>query len=350
MPAAFDPAPTDLETVIDPQWLTGMCAARWPDARVTGVGLVETIVTQATKVRLTLDIDGGGADLPRNICIKGILIATGAPATASVVETLFYRDLASQVPVRVPPCVHAGLNAAGDNGVIVMHDVIHAGGTFFSALKPFTPDETRDSLEQIALLHAAGWQGTAQFGQPWIPRFLDQIGSRPIMPLEALQAMLDGPKGAPLPAAIKDATRLQRGLQALAAQIRDRPACLVHGDAHAGNIYVDGQGRYGLVDWQILQKGEWAQDVAYHIAAVLSPEDRRVHERSLLDHYRDRLKALGGPDLLAEEAWTRYRVAMVYGYFLWAITQKVEPAITLEFVRRLGLAVADLESYAIVGV
>ena len=143
---------------------------------------------------------------------------------------------------------------------------------------------------------------------------------------------------------------MQRGLQALAAQIRERPACLVHGDAHAGNIYVDAQGRFGLVDWQILQKGEWAQDVAYHIAAVLSPEDRRSHERALLDHYRDRLKALGGPDLHADEAWTRYRAAMVYGYFLWVITQKVEPAITLEFVRRLGLAVADLESYAVLGV
>jgi aminoglycoside/choline kinase family phosphotransferase len=322
---------------------------RWPGARVTDVRIVETIVTQATKIRLALDIEGADADLPRNICIKGILTATGAPSTASVVETLFYRDLASQVPVRVPRCIHAGLNAAGDNGVIVMHDIIHAGGTFLSALKPFTPDETLENLEQIALLHAAGWQGTAQFQQPWIPRFLDQIGARPIMPLAILQAMLDGPKGAPLPSSVKDASILQNGLQVLAAQIRERPACLVHGDAHAGNIYVDAKG-YGLVDWQILQKGEWAQDVAYHIAAVLSPEDRRSHERALLDHYRDRLRALGGPDLQANEAWARYRAAMVYGYFLWAITQKVEPAITLEFVRRLGLAVSDLESYAVLAV
>jgi aminoglycoside/choline kinase family phosphotransferase len=350
MSSAFDPAPTQLDAITDPAWLTAMCAARWPGARVTEVRIVETIVTQATKIRLALDIEGGPDSLPRNICVKGILTATGAPASASVVETLFYRDLANQVPVRVPPCIHAELNAAGDNGVIVMQDIIHDGATFLSALKPFTPDETRECLEQIALLHAATWQGKALYDQPWIPRFLDQIGSRPIMPLEALQAMLDGPKGDPLPAIIKDASRLQNGLQALAAQIRERPACLVHGDAHAGNIYIDAHGAYGLVDWQILQKGEWAQDVAYHIAAVLSPEDRRSHERALLDHYRDRLKALGGPDLRAEEAWTRYRAAMVYGYFLWTITQKVEPAITLEFVRRLGLAVADLESYAVLGV
>jgi hypothetical protein len=349
MATTFDPAPTQLDSVRGPAWLTAMCSARWPDARVTGVRVVETIVTQATKIRLELEVESAADDLPRNVCIKGILTTTGAPASASIVETLFYRDLASKVPVRVPPCIHAELNAAGDNGVIVMQDIIHGGATFLSALKPFTPDETRESLEQIALLHAATWQGTTLYDQPWIPRFLDQIGARPIMPPEALQAMLDGPKGDPLPTNVKDASRLQNGLQALAAQIRERPACLVHGDAHAGNIYLDAQG-YGLVDWQILQKGEWAQDVAYHIAAVLSPEDRRLHERALLDHYRDRLRALGGPDLQADEAWTRYRAAMVYGYFLWTITQKVEPAITLEFVRRLGLAVADLETYAVLGV
>ena len=349
MPIAFDPAPTDLAAVVDPAWLGAMFAAQWPGARVIDVRVVETIVTQATKVRLALEVEGADDELPRNICIKGILSATGAPASASLVETRFYRDLASAVPVRVPDCIHAGFNPDESNGIIVMRDIIHAGGTFLTALTPFTPDETRASLEQLALLHAAAWQGSALYENTPVPRFLDQIGAQPLMPLAALQAMLDGPKGEPLPAAIRKAARLQTGLQALAAQVRARPACLVHGDAHAGNIYTLPEGA-GLVDWQILQQGEWAQDVAYHIAAVLTPEDRRLHERALLAYYRDRLRAHGGPDLPAEEAWTRYRAGMVYGFFLWTITQKVEPAITLEFTRRLGLAVADLESFAVLGV
>ena len=37
--------------------------------------------------------------------------------------------------------------------------------------------------------------------------------------------------------------------------------------------------------------------------------------------------------------------AMVYGFYLWAITRKVEPAITHEFVRRLGIAADDLQSF-----
>jgi aminoglycoside phosphotransferase (APT) family kinase protein len=134
----------------------------------------------------------------------------------------------------------------------------------------------------------------------------------------------------------------------IAAQVREQPNCLVHGDAHAGNVYRDAEGQLGIVDWQVLQKGEWAQDVAYHLAAVLAPEDRRVHERRLLDHYLGRLKSLGGPAIDADIAWTRYRAGMVYGYYLWAITRKVDPEITHEFVRRLGLAVSNLDSFAVV--
>jgi hypothetical protein len=346
MPALFDPAPTRLNDVLDPAWLTAMFADRFPGAVVRAVTVVETLVTQATKVRLRLDIEGD-CRAPSDICIKGILIPTQVPSTASVVETRFYRDCAARQPVRVPRCVYAALNEAGDNGIIVMHDEIAAGGTFLSALTRFTPGETRQTLDQLAQLHAAAWHYRPLYDLPWVPRFLDQIAVSPIMPLDRLQTLIDGPKGVRLPSAVRDASRLQRGVAALAAQIRTRPACLVHGDAHAGNIYRNAEG-FGLVDWQVLQKGEWAQDVAYHLAAVLSLEDRRTHERSLLDHYRDRLAALGGPRLAAEEAWLRYRAAMLYGYFLWAITQRVDPEITEVFTYRLGTAVDDLDSYAVV--
>ena len=47
-----------------------------------------------------------------------------------------------------------------------------------------------------------------------------------------------------------------------------RPQFLVHGDAHAGNIFRTDRGS-GLIDWQVLQRGTWAIDVAYHLCAVL---------------------------------------------------------------------------------
>jgi hypothetical protein len=38
-------------------------------------------------------------------------------------------------------------------------------------------------------------------------------------------------------------------------------------------------------------------------------------------------------------------MAMLYGYYLWGVTRRVDPVIILEFVRRLGLAVDELESF-----
>jgi hypothetical protein len=43
-------------------------------------------------------------------------------------------------------------------------------------------------------------------------------------------------------------------------------------------------------------------------------------------------------------------MSVVYGYFLWAITRRVEPAIINVFVNRLGSAVTRHESYRLLGV
>jgi len=346
--SSFDPAPSTLGEVLDPAWLEAMLAPNWPGAKVTEVMVVELLATQATKARIRLTIEGG-RDAPSHLCIKGVLTDTGAVPAASIVETLFYREAAASLPVTVPHCIHASLDAGRSRGVIVMQDVIAAGGSFCTALEPFTPEQALDGLEQLARLHAATWGGSIAQPTPWVVSFLDRISHQPIMPLETLQALLDGTRGARLDPAVRDAARLQRALERLAVEVRAGPSCFVHGDAHAGNVYRRADGELGLVDWQILQIGNWAQDVAYHLAAVLSPEDRRQHERSLLDDYLARLTAAGGPDLDREQAWRQYRTAVVYGYYLWSITRKVDADIIDEFVHRLGTAAHDLDSFALLG-
>jgi hypothetical protein len=346
----FDPAPVDLATAQSAEWLTAMLTPRWPDARVRGVRVVEVLATQATKARLELDIDGGGTEVPTNICIKGVLTDTGAHPSASLVETLFYREAAAALPVNVPDCIHASLSADGTRGVIVMRDVIAAGGRFCSALEAFTPDEALDGLDQLARLHAATPPGSATFAHGWARSFLDHIARQPIIPQDQLQGLLDGPRSDRNDPAVRSAARLQAGIERLAAEVRDGLQCLVHGDAHAGNIYREVDGALGLVDWQVLQKGSWAQDIAYQLGAVLTPEERRSQERLLLNEYLGRLRAAGGAEIDPDSAWDSYRKAMVYGYYMWAITRKVEPVLINEFVYRLGTAVHDLQSFELLGV
>ena len=83
--------------------------------------------------------------------------------------------------------------------------------------------------------------------------------------------------------------------------------------------------------------------------AELAPEERERSEQTLLRHYLDCLRALGVTPPDFDQAWDDYRANMVYGSYMWAITRLVEPRITHEFVRRLGLAVTALDSYALLG-
>jgi hypothetical protein len=345
----FDPAPTQLKHVLDTRWLSAMLQFRWPGTVVKEAVVVEQIVTMATKVRLALRLDDRCETAPTRICVKGVLLSTGAVAASSITETMFYRDVADALDVRVPHCIHAGLNAAGSNGVIVMEDLVAAGARFCSALEPCSAEQVARGLDELAMLHVAGREGTSLYAVPFASRFLERITGAPIMPVDVLQSLLHDPRGDVLPPKLRDAAVLQRALEGLAVLVRGQPSCLIHGDAHAGNVYVDANGDIGLVDWQVLQKGHWSQDVAYHVAALLTPEERRRHERELLDRYLTTIRSLGGAPVDREDAWRCYRASMIYAFYLWAMTRKVDPLVTYEFVRRLGFAVDDLDSYTLVG-
>ena len=49
----------------------------------------------------------------------------------------------------------------------------------------------------------------------------------------------------------------------------DEVPCLVHADAHVGNLYRTPDDRIGIIDWQLVQGNWWGLDVAYHVAAAL---------------------------------------------------------------------------------
>jgi hypothetical protein len=100
----------------------------------------------------------------------------------------------------------------------------------------------------------------------------------------------------------------------------------------------------------LLQKGSWALDVPYHICAVLPVADAQREEKRLLSHYLDTLRALGGEAPDPEVAWLQYRYSVVYGFYLWSITRRVDPAITNVFVQRLGAALTRHDSYRLLGV
>jgi len=337
--------PRTLDGALEPAWLTEALAPVSGGAKVTSVETVELIRVNATKVRFKAHYDNGTVG---TYCLKAFLDQPNNRANAaSVREANFYLELADKISVRTPKCVAAPVDREDEFGIVIMRDLIVDGARFCTALEPFTADRTARTLEQLARLHTAHLTLGPVDEIGWTPRQIAWFGS--YMTEETLQALLDGPRSDNLPPGMNSAARLLEGLKALAAVDAKRPAVLIHGDCHAGNAFETADG-FGLIDWQLLQIGGWALDVAYHINATLPAEAAEREERALLRHYLDTVKSLGGEVPGDDEAWEQYRLSPVYGFFLWAITRNVAADITNTFVERLGKAVYRHGSYGLLGV
>jgi hypothetical protein len=334
--------PSTLTGAMDPVWLTHALKPVTGGARITDVEVVEVIRTMATKVRFRAKWSGGEAAL----CLKAFLdvepeLAKGGGAT-TIAEADFYAQIAPQLDIRVPACVATVTDRENEQGIIIMRDLIVDGARFCTALEPFSVDQAAASLEQIANLHA---------GAPllervaWVRPRLREFAARDFVPAPALQEMLDGPRGDGLDANTRDAARLIAGLKALALVEAAQPQTLVHGDCHAGNIFRNAEGRPGLIDWQLVQSGWWALDVAYHLCAILPVETAEAHEWDLLDHYLEHARRRGVDVPSGDAARDAYRICVLYGYYLWAITRRVDPPIINVFVDRLGKATARHDSF-----
>ena len=340
--------PHTLQAALDPAWLTYALTPLTGGAAVTSVETVEVIRTVATKVRFTVAYEGAPGGKVA-LCLKGLLdvdeqMKRGGSTT--VLEADFYEKLKPQLQVRCPDLVASVIDREQPSGIIIMRDVIDQGGRFCSALEPFTADQAASSLDQLAQLHSGRFLLDET---PWVkPRVADFVNNA-YVPQPLLQELLNGPRGVGLPARTLDAGLLLKALAAVAELDATLPQYLVHGDSHAGNIYRTSEGS-GLIDWQILQRGGWALDIAYHIAAVLPVEVAEREERNLLEHYLATMRSLGSeiPDFGI--AWEQYRKSVVYGYYLWSITRRVDPPIINLFVNRLASSVTRHESFKLLGV
>ncbi|MBL7489646.1 aminoglycoside phosphotransferase family protein [Frankia sp. AgB1.9] len=344
------PLPDTLDELLTPGWLTAALGRRFPGVEVRTVTPGAVISRVATNARFQVEwVDGApAAGLSPNLCAKGYFTEAGREfRQAGEPEAFFYRDVAAGTGMRTLRTVYADVDPASHNAVVITEDVVTEGATFLDARSPYTPDQAAESLDQLARLHAATWNRPALATAGWLAPRLDTYLIR--RGVTEIRENFAGPIGAGVPEPARDAERLAAGYRTLAA--RSAAAAdwaVIHGDAHVGNLYLDGAGRPSFVDWQLVQRGPWYLDVGYHLASALTVEDRRGAERDLVRHYLDRLRAGGVEPPAWDDAWLGVRRGIVHGFFLWGITLRVDPAVTALLLTRLGTAAADHDALAAV--
>jgi len=226
-----------------------------------------------------------------------------------VAEARFYRDLASEVPLRVPTVHHASTDDDG-RYVMLIEDLVASGCRLPSPSDDDVADSVASIVHELALLHAAYW------GDPrldtdlhWVTEgFRVAFGGGGKFIARADEQFSDrmGPTFRRLAQLYVERT------EDIAVLLGSGPPTLIHGDPHLGNLFLDGE-RAGFFDWGMVWRATGVRDVAYVLGNSTPTEVRRAHEQEWLRHYLDVLRA-AGIDLSYDEAWEQYRLLVIYAW------------------------------------
>lgn len=99
------------------------------------------------------------------------------------------------------------------------------------------------------------------------------------------------------------------------------------------------------------RRGNFALDLGYFLQGAITTEDRRRHERALLEEYRNALALPDAETPSLDEIWLRYRASVAHGLTLWLCTASAgelwqRPDIALALAQRYSAAYEDLQTAA----
>ena len=337
---------------ITAEWLTEALAVRHPGVEVRSVHQGTVIHGSATKLRLLLDYNevGHQEGLPPTLFLKGGFEEHGLVSTAGYAgEVDFYRSIAPQLPVNLPACYFGGIDEESGQAILLLEDLLARNASFGRATESISPDTAALTLEQLAKLHALWWQNDSKL--PAL-RFSDGAAAadglvQGLLSAQHWEKSISGPQAASLPEPLRDRDRMTQLVRKLWDGDTQPPHCLLHGDAHLGNMFFERDGSPGFLDWQTTQRGSWAHEYTYFLVGALSIEDRRVHERPLLEHYLGELKRNGVAAPSFDEGWLAYRKHTAHGV-LWVVCPlEMQPVDIIEAnVTRFSAAMTDLDAVA----
>ncbi|WP_280826709.1 phosphotransferase [Mycobacterium sp. OTB74] len=254
-----------------------------------------------------------------------------------------------ELPLEHPVVYAAPIDEADEDFILIMEDLTARGADPRDATRPMTVEQAAAGVRGLGRMHGKFWGDRLAAHQRlyWL---------EPFVPWDGMQA-------APLPAALERlGDDVPASVHALTIDgliddiwkpyirtLTVGPQTLLHGDAHIGNTYLLPSGDVGFLDWQVARRGNFSLDLGYYLQGALVTEDRRNHERALLEEYRDALGLPAAELPSADEVWLRYRASVAHGLTLWLCTASAgelwqRPDIALALAQRYAAAYEDLQT------
>ncbi|OTA97822.1 hypothetical protein M434DRAFT_391443 [Hypoxylon sp. CO27-5] len=285
---------------ITASWLAGVL--RLP---VKSINIKKVAPGTATKVYVTVEYEDGSeadkaASRPTDLCLKGGFNPAFIQQLPWVVmiyqrEVEFFNRVAPSLShMELPKAWWAGHNAK--QGIVIMDDLAAQGCEFGTPTETWPVARVLAGVEQLAALHAKTWNVKPE-DYPWLTSDYDQAL---LALMKTYDAVVNSPGRPVIHDYLKNQERMTAVLKKHYASRNPKFRCLLHGDAHIGNTYLD-KGAPRFLDWQMIHIGAAFHDVSYFLGGALSIEDRRAHEWEILDHYLATLAKLGGPSFSSKD-------------------------------------------------
>ncbi len=309
----MDTIPHELNE-IGPEWLTAaLGSSGHADAAVVSVErseISDIVGLMGDVCRLNVAYDGDGG-LPPTFVAKCPRNDEEARLYNSVMrfyerEAGFYEHLADKVPMRVPACYFSGYDADADHHLLILEDI--APATPGDVLKGTSVDNVAVLLEKLAVLHGTFWGDDKLAARGWLWHWQREelLFGEPIV--RAAWDDMEPDVAALFPDELAEAVR-RRYVDDVPGVLQawyDRPWTFIHGDYQLDNFLFQADGP-AIVDWQLVMRSFPGYDVAWLLISAGTDEVVRA-EDDLLDEYRVRLAAAGGPpwsrdELLDDLCW-----------------------------------------------
>ena len=241
--------------------------------------------------------------------------STGKMMRAYEVEVSFYAELAERLAMRVPDALFCALDLEAGTFTLVLEDIV--GARQGDQIDGCSVAEAAACLEDLAGLHGPCWEDSSLAGLAWLgrggpgleaftasvvqgvfPGFLERYGA--LLTPEQV-GLLEG--------------FIPRMVDWYAA--KEGPKTAIHCDFRLDNLlFVPGEQRPVVVDFQTCVWGSAADDLAYFLGGNLPAHERREAEEGLITAYLGHLAGAGVTGYGRAELDRSYRLGTLAGVVL----------------------------------
>jgi hypothetical protein len=311
-----DPPVVDEPAQLTPAWFDAALGLDAAGATVRAVA-TEPVGTgqMASTLRARLDLTDGTT---RTVVVKHARadVDSAMAGMAYAKEVAFYDELGARVAVRTPECLYAAISEDTQRFVLVLEDMVSCSQGDQIAGCPVGHAEA--AVVNLAGLHGPTWSDEALRERPWLGGGPDAaaIDASVMAPVIGMAVDQFAERFADeLDPHERDLLEASRELLPAWMFERGERSAVLHGDYRLDNLLFPDDDPAGVaaVDWQTASFGPPGRDLAYFVSTCLDVDDRRAHERRLVETYRSALADHGVDDYTAEDCWSDYVDGMLHG-------------------------------------